>query len=80
MPKKLKLHLPRAAYQALYARWESPGLHKRVRDRLSMVLDAAKEHATARIAADHRVDVQDGTQIPQGLAGWRGGCAWAGRW
>jgi putative transposase len=58
MPKKLKLRLPRAAYQALYARWETPGLDKRVRDRLSMVLDAAKEHDTARIAADHAVDVQ----------------------
>jgi putative transposase len=58
MPKKLEIRLQRAAYEALYARLETPGLNKRLRDRIGMVVDAANGHDTAKIAYYHAVDVQ----------------------
>ena len=58
MPKKLEIRLQRAEYEALYARLETPGLHKRLRDRIGMVVDAANGHDTAKIAYYHAVDVQ----------------------
>lgn len=58
MPKKLELRLSPEAYEAVYARWVRPSVPQRVRDRLAMVMDAAKEHDTRQIAADHGVTVQ----------------------
>jgi transposase len=58
MPKKLEIRLQRAAYEALYARLQTPGLNKRLGDRIGMVVDAANGHDTAKIAYYHAVDVQ----------------------
>jgi putative transposase len=58
MPKKLEIRLKRAEYAALYARRETPGLNKRLRDRIGMVVDAANGQDTAKIAYYHAVDVQ----------------------